>query len=202
MGWLHARPVSRVLSRLGPLYPCRGRVVRSSDGHSSRSTVARALQQPTRGFDTSPTAERLVGEVGHLSPPIWPCSDRGLPSHACCQACGGLLPHLFTLTSGLRRRRFVFCGTVRHDGPKTLVPRRYLAICPLEPGLSSKGARRHRSRPSGRPCNRLKSTRSAGLIQVNGGQGQRNTNTRQTPAPTRRRGRHPRRLAVLFVALF
>ena len=112
---MHARPVSRVLSRLEPLYPTRSGVIRCSDGHSSRSAVARALKQPTRGFDASPNTECPVGEVGHLSPPIWPCSDRGLPSHACCQACGGLLPHLFTLTSGLRRRRFVFCGTVRRE---------------------------------------------------------------------------------------
>ena len=154
---MHARPVSRVLSRLGSLYPASGGVIRSSDGHSSRSAVTRALKQPTRGFDASPTAERPVGEVGHLSPPIWPCSDRGLPSHACCQARGGLLPHLFTLTSGLRRRRFVFCGTVRREVRKP-APRRYLAACPLEPGLSSKGTRRHRSRPSGRSCNHLQST--------------------------------------------
>jgi hypothetical protein len=35
---------------------------------------------------------------GHLSLPIWPCSDWGLPCHDCCQSRGGLLPHLFTLT--------------------------------------------------------------------------------------------------------
>src|SRR4029079_3608804 len=34
---------------------------------------------------------------GRLSLPIWPCSDWGLPCHDCCQARGGLLPHLFTL---------------------------------------------------------------------------------------------------------
>ena len=162
---MHARPVSRVLSRPGPLYPTSSRVIRSSDGHSSRSAVTRALKQPTRGFDASPTAERPVGEVGHLSPPIWPCSDRGLPSHACCQACGGLLPHLFTLTSGLRRRRFVFCGTVRREVRKP-APRRYLAACPLEPGLSSKGARRHRSRPSGRSCNHVQSIGFGMSVQV------------------------------------
>ena len=149
----------------GPLYPTRSKVIRSSDGHSSRSAVARALKQPTRGFDASPTAECPVCEVGHLSPPIWPCSDRGLPSHACCQARGGLLPHLFTLTSGLRRRRFVFCGTVRRE-VREPAPRRYLAVCPPEPGLSSKGARRHRSRPSGRSCNHPQSTGTAGSVQV------------------------------------
>jgi hypothetical protein len=39
----------------------------------------------------------IVG-VGHTSPPIWPCSDWGLPCHRCYQRRGGLLPHLFTLT--------------------------------------------------------------------------------------------------------
>jgi hypothetical protein len=39
-----------------------------------------------------------MGGVGHTSPPIWPCSDWGLPCHHCCQWRGGLLPHRFTLT--------------------------------------------------------------------------------------------------------
>jgi len=37
-------------------------------------------------------------ELGQLSPPIWPCTTRGLPCprHYCRG--GGLLPHRFTLT--------------------------------------------------------------------------------------------------------
>ena len=48
---------------------------------------------------------------------------------------GALLPHLFTLTTptGAEVRRYVFCGTFRELTP----PRRYLAPCPMEPGLSS-----------------------------------------------------------------
>ena len=57
-------------------------------GHLSRMTVTRHLKRPTRGSNGS----------GRASPPIWPCSDWGLPSHGCCQPCGGLLPHHFTLT--------------------------------------------------------------------------------------------------------
>ena len=34
---------------------------------------------------------------GQPSPPIWPCSTRGLPCPRCCHRGGGLLPHLFTL---------------------------------------------------------------------------------------------------------
>ena len=41
---------------------------------------------------------RRLDRGGHLSPPIWPCSDWGLPCRACRQTRGGLLPHLFTLT--------------------------------------------------------------------------------------------------------
>ncbi len=71
--------------------------------------------------------------VGHTSPHIWPCSDWGLPCHRCCQRCGGLLPHRFTLTLCLRSGRFVFCGPVR----RLAAPRRYLAVYPVELGLSS-----------------------------------------------------------------
>ncbi len=38
--------------------------------------------------------------MGRTSPLIWPCSDWGLPCRCCCQHRGGLLPHLFTLTTG------------------------------------------------------------------------------------------------------
>jgi len=45
--------------------------------------------------------------------PIWSCSVWGLPCprHYCRG--GALLPHLFTLTSALRQRRYIFCGTFR-----------------------------------------------------------------------------------------
>ena len=43
-----------------------------SDGHLSRSAVARTLEQPTRS---------VLVEAGYLSLPIWPCSRWGLPSH-------------------------------------------------------------------------------------------------------------------------
>jgi len=37
-------------------------------------------------------------EPGRLSPPIWPCTTRGLPCRPDCSGRGGLLPHRFTLT--------------------------------------------------------------------------------------------------------
>ncbi|AFY21706.1 hypothetical protein PputUW4_04514 [Pseudomonas sp. UW4] len=51
----------------------------------------------------------------------------------CCQTCGALLPHLFTLTGAEALRRLFFCGTFRRLTP----PRHYLALRPMEPGLSS-----------------------------------------------------------------
>src|SRR2546425_7049070 len=90
--------------------------------------VASHLMRPTRSSD----------DPGQVSLLTWPCSDRGLPCRACCQARGGLLPHLFTLTLW-RKGRSVFCGPFR----RLAAPRRYLAVCPTELGLSS-------TRPSSR----------------------------------------------------
>ena len=63
--------------------------------------------------------------------PIWSCSGWGLPCRFCYQKRGALLPHHFTLTN--RGWRYTFCCTGRGLAP----PRRYLAPCPVEPGLSS-----------------------------------------------------------------
>ena len=89
------------------------------DNHSSRICVATYLKQPTR---TQRGPRQCV--------PIWSCSEWGLPCHYCYQQRGALLPHHFTLTS---KRRYIFCGT----GRGFTSPRRYLAPCPAEPGLSS-----------------------------------------------------------------
>ena len=70
--------------------------------------------------------------------PIWSCSGWGLPCHPCYQGRGALLPHHFTLTD--KRRRYTFCCTGRRLAP----PRRYLAPCPAEPGLSSSSRRNQR----------------------------------------------------------
>ena len=90
------------------------------DSHSSGMSVAEHLKQPTR-----------IRCGPHQRIPIWSCSGWGLPCHRCCHRRGALLPHHFTLTA--RRRRYIFCGTSRRLSP----PRRYLAPCPVEPGLSS-----------------------------------------------------------------
>ena len=75
-------------------------------------------------------------------PPIWPCSEWGLPCDPCYQRPGALLPHLFTLTCAASgHRRFVFCGTFR----RLTTPGRYPAPCPVELGLSSRDRSHRRS---------------------------------------------------------
>ena len=78
---------------------------------------------------------RCLDRGGRLSPHIWPCSNWGLPCRTCCHERGGLLLHLFTLATV--RWRSLFCGTFRRELLSLFAPRRYLAACPLEPGLSS-----------------------------------------------------------------
>ncbi len=72
------------------------------------------------------------------SPPIWSCSEWGLP----CRVV--LPPARCALTAPFhpyRRNKFlwryIFCGTFRRLTP----PRCYLALCPMEPGLSSEKVR-------------------------------------------------------------
>src|SRR5439155_6853206 len=90
------------------------------------------LGWPSPATSSSLPAACPVG-VGHTSPLIWPCSDWGLPCRRCCQRRGGLLPHRFTLTRRLPSGRSVFCGPVH----RLSAPRRYLAVYPVELGLSS-----------------------------------------------------------------
>ena len=103
------------------------------DSHSSGPNVAVGLKQPTR-----------VRRGQRHSTPIRSCSRWGLPCHA------ALAPHAvrsYRTISPLPvhsrhtrcrahracHRRFAFCCTFRRLTP----PRRYLAPCPVEPGLSS-----------------------------------------------------------------
>ena len=95
------------------------------DSHSSRPCVAARLKQPTR--------ER---RGPRHSPPIRSCSRWGLPCHA---ALAPRAVRSYRTVSPLPRtscdavRRSILCCTFRRFAP----PRRYLAPCPVEPGLSS-----------------------------------------------------------------
>ena len=93
------------------------------DSHSSRRIVADTLKQPTR---------RHRGPRHSL--PIWSCSRWGLP----CRSVAGLAVRSYRTISPLprvlaNRSAVSFCCTFRRLAP----PRRYLAPCPVEPGLSS-----------------------------------------------------------------
>lgn len=97
------------------------------DSHSSRRTVTGTLKQPTR------TRRGPRHEV-----PIWSCSRWGLP----CRSVTGLAVRSYRTISPLpaclrRRRRYLSVALVRRLAP----PRRYLAPCPMEPGLSSASRR-------------------------------------------------------------
>ena len=118
---LRSRPISRVLSwttiPLRRTSPCAcSDLPGSSAGHALRYLAAR--QPPYL----------VLLRVGFFR------------AVHCYQARGALLPHLFTLAGTCVLRRYVFCGTFRRLAP----PRRYLAPCPAEPGLSSVLARSDR----------------------------------------------------------
>jgi hypothetical protein len=95
------------------------------DSHSSRPDVAVRLKQPTR-------EQRGPRQCS----PIWSCSEWGLPCHATLSS---RAVRSYRTVSPLPRmpcdtvRRFILCCTFRRLTP----PRRYLALCPMEPGLSS-----------------------------------------------------------------
>jgi hypothetical protein len=107
-----SRPISRVLSR---------------DSHSSRMRVTTHLKRPTREpcgphVRVYPPLPYLVLlRVGFSMPR--PVTRRAVRSYRTFSP----------LPEPEGHRRCVFCGTFRRLAP----PRRYLAPCPVEPGLSS-----------------------------------------------------------------
>src|SRR5688572_24986114 len=105
------------------------------------SSVWDGRRRPPRAAYPRLTVAGVVG-VGHTSPPIWPCSDWGLQ-------CRSLLPGArWALTPPFHPyltcvRRFAFCCPVR----RLSAPRRYLAVYPVELGLSSKRLAPPRDQP-------------------------------------------------------
>lgn len=102
------------------------------DGHSSRSAIARTLQQPTRSVSIGVGAPRCL--FGLAPAGVYPATT--VASRAV-----GSYPTISPLPAATRvaRWRCVFCGTVRRRRSMVwpAAPRRYLATCPMEPGLSS-----------------------------------------------------------------
>ena len=72
--------------------------------------------------------------------PILPCTRRGFSCRRRRRRRGGLLPHLFTLTTRLPAWRYFFCDTVRRHALKRGAWARLAAgpaSCPVVSGLSS-----------------------------------------------------------------
>lgn len=148
-------PISRILSsRLRVIATrelrCRAQVRRRSFlWAADRSTARCSLPE---GFARTPRSALTSNGPGRPSPPIWPCTARGLPCRGHCCPRGRLLPYRFTLTkwrvlkrsakglasgrSSIRvHRRFIFCGTIRSPTP-------LLALGPLAlPGALPCGVR-------------------------------------------------------------
>ena len=64
------------------------------------------------------------GQTFPRKAPIRHCSGWGLPCQSCCQSCGGLLPHRFTLTP--QAGRFLFCGAFPGVAPAGRYPAPFL----------------------------------------------------------------------------
>ena len=85
----------------------------------------------------SPTASSNlpVSNAGRAKGDLFDLAPSGVyRATRCYQRRGALLPHPFTLTCAVAgHRRSALCCTFRRLTP----PRNYLALCPVEPGLSS-----------------------------------------------------------------
>ena len=92
------------------------------DGHSSGTTLARCLEQPTRTAGLTSPCGVIVFTNLRGAVPIRFCSRWGLPCRFRCRRRGALLPHLFTLTRVRRSERFVFCGTFPGVAPAGRYP--------------------------------------------------------------------------------
>ena len=151
-----SRPVSRVLCAL------------RRDSHSSRPGVAAWLKQPTRerrgprhrspiwscsgwGLPCRSVARLAVGSYPTVSPLPRPCHPSaalqslgyGLGRRPLCIR-RQILPLQERQKGDRVVRRSAFCCTFRRLAP----PRRYLAPCPAEPGLSSAFANERRDCPA------------------------------------------------------
>jgi hypothetical protein len=116
------------------------------DSHSSRTRVTARLKRPTRGHARAARCgTRPLAPLFGLAPGgVYPAADVAIGAVRSYRTFSPLPPEVRT---GPRRRdrRCIFCGTFRGLTP----PRRYLAPCPLEPGLSSPPAGGRSGCPAG-----------------------------------------------------
>src|SRR6267154_4313300 len=95
------RAVSRILSS----FLRTERIICLSDRYPKPVSLSRNAERATPGF------------------PIWPCTRWGFPCRVACASRGGLLHHLFTLTTGLRQWRFNFLWHFPSESLPTFRPR-------------------------------------------------------------------------------
>ncbi len=120
-------PISRVLSRgTSPL-----------GDHSSRTAVARRLQQPTRMTEPVPAlrTEMRAPSLFGLAP--GGVCRAALVAHRAVRSCRTVSP--LPVRPERRHRRSLLCGTVPDPGQKAETAGYYPAPRSVEPGLSSAG---------------------------------------------------------------
>ena len=104
-----------------------------ADSHSSGTHVTMRLERPTRGHARAAHGgQRPPAPLFGLAPGgVYPATDVATGAVRSYRTISPL-PFPFR-QSPERQWRYIFCGTFRGLAP----PRRYLAPCPVEPGLSS-----------------------------------------------------------------
>ncbi len=189
-------------------------------GCGSAAAVGRIREGSGEGSGSRPVSRVLSGTVIHLgrtSPYAssdLPGSTRGpraaargcMPPYLVLLRVGFTLPLLLPparcaltapfhpyLPSRRRGRRYLFCGTFRGLAP----PRRYLAPCPMEPGLSSLAMKGERDCPADSQSNSITPSEASGLdrsqtlaapARLTPGCRSRRRRPRRDPNPARGRG--------------
>ena len=129
------RPVSRVLSEHRRERLCTGWSFLSASGHPNAPAAYPRLDHAHRSRFRSrclqPLSRRAVSRRIFGLAPAGVCRAVNVAADAV-----GSYPTVSPLPR-LSPRRSVFCGTFRHPPLTPRMPRRYLATCPVEPGLSS-----------------------------------------------------------------
>ncbi len=114
--FIHARKIMESAGKPGSV----------EDNHSSGTTVTSSLKQPTR---KRPRARHMLPYLVLLRVGFT------VPRHVTTRAVRSYRTFSpLPATNTIDDRRYIFCGTFRGLAP----PRRYLAPCPPEPGLSSR----------------------------------------------------------------
>ena len=125
---------------LGPVSRILCVPITRGDHHFSHDRLATALPS-VAPLSRSAGGCGIPVAIGRAAqPPILPCTGRGLSCRRHCCRRGGLLPHLFTLTSRLPARRYLLCDTFRRRALKRAARtcrEARAASCPAVSGLSS-----------------------------------------------------------------